>query len=365
MNVMVVDDSVVFRSQLKACLEGETSIRSVSSAANGKIALDKLSQQPCDLIILDLEMPEMNGMQFLAEFKRRQLKQKVIVFASNTRDGPNLVLEALNAGANDFIAKPKNVNSLDEALNSIRSDLMPKIVQFQKTHSQAKEGIPNAPPIQNTREPIKLTTSFSKIQLLSFRPQIVVIGSSTGGPAALEKIITGLFGHKIHVPILIAQHMPPSFTEALAKRLQSASGIPASEGKDGELIVPGHIYVAPGDYHMRIKRQGSGAPIIAIDQEMKHKGVRPAVDFLFESAAREFGNSCAGFVLTGMGDDGKAGSIEIKKSGGAIMIQNQESSVVWGMPGSVHASGAFDAEGDLSECAGILLNMASSQPRPR
>ncbi len=362
MRVMVVDDSVVFRSQLKNCLDGEQGISVVSSAANGKIALDRLEREPCDLIILDLEMPEMNGLEFLEEFRRRNMPQKVIIFAAPTKEGAGQVMACLNAGASDFIAKPASAISLQDALDGIKRDLLPKIQQFKKRHHSATEksiGALSTPVNAGLGEKSSdLASTYKSILLETFKPQVVVIGSSTGGPMALEKLFAALNGKTPLVPILIAQHMPPYFTEALAKRIESVSGIPSAEGKAGEPILPGRVYMAPGDYHMTIQRLPQGSkPVIKLDQSAKRNSVRPAVDYLFESAAREYASSCAGFVLTGMGEDGKDGSIAIKRSQGGIMIQDKETSVVWGMPGSVHAVGAFDKEGNIEECSRILLHM--------
>lgn len=364
MRVMVVDDSVVFRSQLKNCLDGVEGIQVVATAANGKIALDRLEKDACDLIILDLEMPEMNGLQFLAELRIRNFRQRVIVFAASTSEGAGQVLDALNAGAVDFIAKPTGVSSLDEALGGIRRDLLPKIIQFKKRHFTG--GIEQKPAkgSQDADRASLATTrpqgAYASLLLETFKPRVVVIGSSTGGPNALEILFSSLKGRSVCVPILVTQHMPPLFTEALAKRLGIVSGLEAGEAKHGEEVLAGKIYVAPGDFHMSIQRlPGSGKPVIKIDQEPKRNSVRPAVDFLFESAAREYASGCAGFILTGMGEDGKDGSIAIKKAAGAIMIQDRQSSVVWGMPGSVHGVGAFDSEGSIEECARIFKQMVS------
>lgn len=358
MRVMVVDDSVVFRSQLKNCLDGEQGISVVATAANGKIALDRLEREICDLIILDLEMPEMNGLQFLEEFRRRNYTQRVIIFAAPSLEGAKQVLASLNAGASDFIAKPTTAISLQDALEGIKRDLLPKILQFKMRHDSL-----NASPAKPSTHvsPKKFAVSdqnANPILLETFKPQVVVIGSSTGGPMALEKLFGALKGKTTLVPILIAQHMPPHFTDALAKRLEAITGIASGEGKQGERIQPGRIYMAPGDFHMTIQRlPGNSAPIVKLDQGPKRNSVRPAVDYLFESAAKEYGSACAGFILTGMGDDGKDGSVAIKQASGAIMIQDKESSVVWGMPGAVHEVGAFDREGNIDECSKILVHM--------
>lgn len=359
MRVMVVDDSVVFRSQLKNCLDGQFGINVVGSAAHGRIALEKLSQIDSDLITLDLEMPEMNGFEFLSEMRRRGFTQKVIVFASPTKEGAAQVLEALAAGASDFVAKPQGTSSLDEALDSIRRDLLPKVLQFKKR--QESSSIVEAPSVACDKlNEDSSTPKITDVFLETLRPKAIVIASSTGGPGALETIFSSLQVSCSRLPIFIAQHMPAHFTEALARRLESISGISAGEGKNGELVQPNRIYVAPGDFHMTLSRTPDGERIaIKIDQNPKRNGVRPAADYLFETAAREYGQYIAAFVLTGMGEDGKQGAVRVKRGKGAVIIQDRLSSIVWGMPGAVHESGAFDLEGDLTTCANLMKRMIS------
>jgi two-component system chemotaxis response regulator CheB len=368
--VLIVDDSVVFRSQIKAALEGTSNIKVVGSAANGKIALDKIALEPVDLVILDLEMPEMNGHQFLTEIARRKLPQKVIVFAAPTEQGRQMSFKALAEGAVDVIQKPTTAKSLEAALEGIKSDLVPKILQFAQRHDVSESGLSSAAPttgltgqaldaVSSTGTPPPVR-SFKSVALESFKPRVVVIGSSTGGPTALEVIFGLMAGKAVNVPILIAQHMPPHFTECLAKRLETISGIPSGEGRPGELVKPGRIYVAPGDYHMTVRRLPDGSnSIIHLDQSPKRNSVRPAVDSLFESVASVYGGMVGAFVLTGMGEDGMVGSKAIKQATGGVMIQNKASSVVWGMPGAVASAGALDAEGDLPECARILAKMVA------
>jgi len=355
---MIIDDSVIFRSQLKNCIHGHEGITVVATAANGKIGLEKLEQVTCDLIILDLEMPEMNGLEFVAEFNKKRFKQPIIIFAANSPSSATQLIECLNAGASDFVAKPHSAPSFEDAMEGIQRELLPKILQFKQNIKNEK--IKSDDYIRPEVGPEIPPNFGAKVNLTNFKPRIVVIGSSTGGPTALDKIFTRLHGHTPRIPILIAQHMPADFTAALASRLSVVSGIPAAEGRSGETIVPGRIYVAPGDYHMSLQRiGGTSTTIVKIDQEPKRNSVRPAVDFLFESAAKLFGATTAGFILTGMGMDGRDGAVAIKKASGAMMIQSRESSVVWGMPGSVHSVGAYDAEGDLEECAKTLLRMIS------
>lgn len=362
MRVLVVDDSVVFRSQIKAALDDIEGIQVVGSAANGKIALDRIEQGSVDVVILDLEMPGMSGLEMLELMQKRKMNQTVIVFAAPVGSGVELAMLALRAGAADFIAKPQASGSLEQALEGIQRELVPKILQFKGRidRVQAKNSS-SIDVIQQKAAPAQTDTtrSLSSLSMLTFKPRVIGIGSSTGGPTALDSIFAKLKGATLHVPILIAQHMPPNFTQYLAKRLGEISGHPAKEAAHGDILKPGCIYVAPGDFHMTVQRNSDkNQVVVCLDQSPKRNSVRPAVDNLFESLAKIYGSTSAAIVLTGMGEDGTIGAKAIKAASGAIMIQDQNSSVVWGMPGSIHAAGAYDAIGNLDECAQILLQMA-------
>ncbi len=355
MRILVVDDSIVFRSQIKAALETHPNIKVVGTAANGKIALDKLEQLSVDLITLDLEMPEMNGIETLKELRKRRNLTCVIVFSSKSKKGSDATLDALRNGAEDFVTKPSGQGlSIENAANAIRADLLPKVIQF-------------FPKIQNRKNPIlrrnkstvatqKIKTDFNRKIISTFNPNIVIIGSSTGGPVALEKIFQGIKG-PFKCPVLICQHMPPIFTASLAKRLNQVTEVDSFEAKNMEEL-KNQIYVAPGDYHMTLLQIGSTMKL-KLDQKAQRNCVRPAVDYLFESVAPIFNSKCMGFILTGMGEDGALGCIEIKKNNGGVMIQNEESCVVFGMPGAVHANGAFDETGDLSAINTHLKRMVT------
>lgn len=342
MNVLIVDDSIVFRSQIKAALEGVAGISVVGVAANGKIALDKLAQLKVDLITLDLEMPGLSGIETLGEIRKRGLPIKVIVFSSLTQRGADAALQALKAGADDVVAKPQGAaNSLNRAFEQIREELLPKIRQFA-------EKAPVSPAPKASPSP----SGYRRVDITKSRPRCVLIGSSTGGPDALQNVFRGM-GGPLPFPILLTQHMPPVFTASLARHLESVSGIPTAEAKQWETPVAGRIYIAPGDYHLTLVRS-EGQIRLKLDQGPKIQSVRPAVDPLFQSAAEIFGADCVSFILTGMGEDGLAGCRAIKQAGGGVMIQNAESSVVFGMPGAVYRAGLYDAMGDLFEIRSML-----------
>lgn len=357
MKVLIVDDSITFRSAVKQALTNVEGLEIVGVAANGKIALAKLASTPCDLVTLDLEMPEMDGIETLKAIALMPIRPKVIVFAAPTTAAYERVMQAMKAGAIDFVAKPKAEASdaqsaLAQAIDTIRNDLVPRITQLLAPNARG-DG-PRQPVAPAAKAPPPPT--WERRRLRGFVPQAIVIASSTGGPLALEKLLSRL-RPPLRQPILIAQHMPPPFTKTLADRLGVVTGCPAAEGRDGERLKPGQIYVAPADYHMLVERDLSGVKVI-LTQGDRVNFVRPAADLLFTSAARAYRQDLMAFVLTGMGEDGRVGCGDIKNAGGAVMIQDQETSVVWGMPGAVHALGAYDAMGSIDDCNAMITEMA-------
>lgn len=337
MRVLIADDSLVFRSQIKAALDGVPGLEVVGVASNGRLALEKMQQTTVDLVILDMEMPELSGLETIKEIKQKGFNPKILVFSSYTTRGSSMTLEALALGAHDFVTKPQSEGiNIENAAARIREELLPKVLQFENARSSA---MPPKPVVGVT------SSVFAKRDLETFHPQILVIGSSTGGPPALEAVLQGL--SSLRVPVLIVQHMPPIFTASLAKRLSQVTELPCNEAKNGELVEPGHIYVAPGNYHLSIARRKDQI-VCMLDQSPQRNSVRPAVDTLFESAAELFGSRVCAVVLTGMGEDGRLGCLRIKKQGGGVLIQDRESSVVFGMPGAVFSEGAFDYMGNLA-----------------
>ncbi len=352
MKILIVDDSVVFRSTIKLALSGIPDIEVTGTASNGKFALAKLETNPVDLIILDYEMPEMNGLETLRELRKKDQQTRVIVFSSQTMSGAEKALEALRNGADDVLPKTVNSGSSSESITEqIRADLLPKVLQFlAKGTFQPKPT--RIEPLLSSLPGSVQKEKFSQNSLVYFKPEIILIGSSTGGPNALEVIFKEL-RMPVRCPILIVQHMPPVFTQCLAERLQEITKISAGEAKQMEVLRPGQIYMAPGDYHMTLFRD-QGQIKLRLDQGPQRNSVRPAVDPLFETASEIYGNKCMGFILTGMGEDGVVGATAVKRCGGGIMIQNEASCVVYGMPGSVFEAGAYDAIGDLQQIGAAL-----------
>jgi two-component system chemotaxis response regulator CheB len=366
--VLIVDDSVVYRSQLREALNGIESVRVVGAVADGLSAIERLKAGGHDLVILDMEMPGLDGLGVLRQLESLGLRDfKVLLFSSLTKRGAEITIEALRLGAWDFVAKPGPSESIGEGTPAqrIRHLLRPKIDtlisarresgampaapqadQSAKSEALAKPAqsssltaVPNKKALEWNRAP-------SAILARRLLPQVILIGSSTGGPRTLEQMFAEL-KPSMQLPILIVQHMPPVFTAAFAARLGRITGRPAYEAQHNQAIENGCIYVAPGDYHMRVNREGPRF-VLQLDQGPAEHSVRPAVDPLFRSAVEHYGGAVLAAVLTGMGGDGQFGAIDVKKAGGAVLIQSQDSCVVFGMPGAVKATGAYDLELDPS-----------------
>lgn len=348
MRVLIVDDSVVFRTQITSALTGIPEIEIAGTAANGSIALQRLSQMSVDVMTLDLEMPDMDGLEVLKKLKEQKHLVKVIVFSSQTTKGAEKALAALSLGADDVVAKP-NIAETGHAtpVDAIRETLVPKIMQF-KSASIIPMNLAN----ESSSTTIATAATTSNRVLKKTKPSLIVIASSTGGPAALEYIFSNTKVN-FNIPILIAQHMPPIFTEILARRISDLTGLRCVEAKNDDLIQAGSIYIAPGDFHMEIAGTEKN-PKIHLTKNPHRNAVRPAADYLFETAAKIFGEKVSGIVLTGMGEDGLQGAKAIKQVGGNILIQNKESCVVFGMPGAVFNENIFDDIGDLNHIASYL-----------
>ena len=322
--VLVVDDSVVIRRLVSHALEEDPGIEVVGVAANGRIALSRIPQLNPDLITLDIEMPEMDGLEMLRELRRTDRTIPVVMFSTLTERGAAATLEALSLGADDYVTKASNAGSLDISLANLRHELIPKIRQFFVIGRC--ESAPVGP------SPCPAAPSAARSQR-----RAVAIGVSTGGPAALAKVIPQ-FPAGFSLPIFIVQHMPPLFTRLLAERLDDLTPLSVSEGADGEVAGPGHIYIAPGDQHMRVMNSPKG-PLIALDQSPPLNSCRPAVDALFSSLAEVYGASVVAAILTGMGHDGLNGAEVLAARGAHILAQDEQTSVVWGMPGAVAQAG--------------------------
>lgn len=344
MKILIVDDSRIYQSKIRTALRAVPWLEIVAAVGNGREALDVLASKPVDLMILDMEMPVLDGLETLKIVCEQSVRPKIIMFSSATRSGSIKTLEALSLGANDFVAKPMG-NDGRSPEQTILEDLLPKIRQFLPSG-----GSPGPEPIVKA----KPVGGVTRKEIETFLPSVIVIASSTGGPSAHDVIFRDLKG-PLRCPIVIAQHMPPVFTRTFAARLGAYNGLPCQE-VDKAVPLSNGVFVAPGDFHLTLKKFGDTVSL-NLDQSEPRNSVRPAADNLFESAAALYGSRCMAFVLTGMGEDGLAGCRAVKSAGGGVMIQSRESCVVFGMPGAVHSAGLYDAMGSLEQIKKQLYRM--------
>jgi two-component system chemotaxis response regulator CheB len=350
--VLVVDDSVVIRRLVCHALEEDQDVEVAGVAANGRIALTRIPQLNPDVITLDIEMPEMDGLQLLTELRRDDRAIPVVMFSTMTERGASATLEALSLGADDYVTKASNAGSLDISLANLRRELVPKIRQFfQFAHPQRVCPSAEAAP---TPSPGRGATTARML----CRPRAVAIGVSTGGPAALAMLVPQFPGG-FRLPVFVVQHMPPLFTRLLAERLNTLTPLEVREGIDGETPAPGRIYVAPGDLHMRVAASANG-PVIALDQSPHLNSCRPAVDALFSSLADVYGPATIAAVLTGMGQDGLRGAQQLRARGAHILAQDEATSVVWGMPGAVVNAGLADQVLPLNAVVPAILRQVDT-----
>ncbi len=343
---LIVDDAVVMRKLITESLSRDPDIEVVGTAANGRIGLQKIPQVNPDIVTLDVEMPEMNGLETLREVRKIYPKLPIIMFSTLTRRGAEATLDAIAAGATDYVTKPANVGSVGESIARLEEELIPKI----KAHCRAAlpaRTVPTRPatPVGAPREPVR--------RMATSPVEIVCIGTSTGGPNALADVLTVLPA-EFPVPIVIVQHMPPLFTGLLAERLGKRSRLKFHEGAEGEAIRPGHVYIAPGGRHMTVRRDGTTVRL-ALNDDPPENSCRPAVDVLFRSVAATYGAGTLGVVLTGMGQDGAHGCEHIRERQGQVFAQDKATSVVWGMPGAVVDAGVADRVLPLGSVAQELV----------
>ena len=347
--VLVVDDSAVIRRLVSSVLQEDASLEVVGTASNGALGLLRIPLLDPDVLTLDIEMPDMDGLEMLRCIRRDYPHLRVIMFSTLTERGAATTLEALTLGADDYVAKVSTVGSLDQSKFRLKAEMIPKIKQFFRT-----------PVLSQTSTSPGVSTATSALTPPRFvprspRPEVVVIGISTGGPAALGLILPRLPSN-FPLPILIVQHMPPMFTRLLAERLNATCALQVEEASEGSVVERGRILIAPGDFHMRLAWD-QGRVCIRLDQSAQQNYCRPAVDVLFRSVGEVYGGAVLAVVLTGMGQDGLRGVEILKAQGARILAQDEPSSVVWGMPGAVVGAGLADRVLPLVEMVPEILRV--------
>jgi two-component system chemotaxis response regulator CheB len=345
--VLIVDDSTVIRRLLSDALAGDSAIEVVGTASNGRIALARIPQINPDVVTLDIEMPEMDGLETLKELRKLYPRLPVIMFSTLTERGAVATLNALAAGASDYVTKPANVGSVTAAMQNVREQLIPRIKGLCPAWAEPRPATRTAP------TPCTRPIAAPKSNQL----EIIAIGVSTGGPNALTEIFRQL-PKDLSVPVVVVQHMPPVFTRYLAERLNAVSALHVREATAGELLHAGGAWLAPGGMHLALARAASGV-VTRLHEGPPENSCRPAVDVLFRSVADIYGPAALGLILTGMGCDGLRGCQAIRGAGGRILIQDEATSIVWGMPGAVHGAGLADEILPLSRIPGGLCSAAA------
>jgi two-component system, chemotaxis family, protein-glutamate methylesterase/glutaminase len=341
--VLVVDDAAVMRRLVSDIIGDDPDFEVVGTAANGRLAVDKITQVQPDVMTLDVEMPVLDGLGTLREMRERRLRVPTVMFSTLTERGAEATLDALALGASDYVAKPSNTGSFAASRERVREELLPKL------RSLGRRAVPTG---------AELRASTPRRTGRRSTCELVAIGCSTGGPNALADVLPALPSSLV-APIVITQHMPPVFTGLLAKRLDGLVDRTVVEAEHGMPVQARTVYLAPGDHHLTVHARGDGA-VLHLDQSPPENSCRPAVDPMFRSVASVYGDRALGVVLTGMGHDGLAGARWLVEAGSHVIVQDEASSVVWGMPGAVAAAGLADAVLPLDDVAAAIGAAASA-----
>jgi len=349
--VLIVDDAVVVRKALSLASALDPDLEVCATAVNGRVGLAKFMASKPDIVLLDVEMPEMDGLETVRELRRIDALVPIIMFSSLTERGAATTLDALALGATDYVTKPSNIDGA-ATLEAVTGELIPKIRVLCRLPAE-RLAIPCSPVAPPPRLPV--------VRQAGLLPpaQVVAIGVSTGGPDALARVLPALPA-QFRVPIVIAQHMPPIFTSMLAARLSAKAALPVRECVSGEVLSEGCAVIAPGDYHM-VVREENGVPCLQTHQGPKENFCRPSVDVLFRSVAGLYGDRALAVVLTGMGQDGLKGCEALRKAGARIYVQDEASSVVWGMPGFVARAGLADKILPLHQIGAAIVRATTMQ----
>jgi len=366
--VMIVDDAVVVRGLFARWIEAESDLELVASLRSAREAIDKIESADPDIVLLDIEMPDLDGLAALPLLLAKKRDLVVIMASTLTRRNAEISLKALSLGATDYIPKPTSATDVVGS-SSFRRELIEKVRQLglrarrlrlpgnaRAPGPGAAVGARLAATAVGKRAQETAAPSFALRPMPIATPRVLLIGSSTGGPQALNALMAQFGGALERVPILITQHMPPTFTAILAEHIARVAKRPAHEARDGEEVNAGTVYIAPGGMHMRVTRR-DGVAVIALDDGAPINFCKPSVDPLFSSAAQVWGSWVLGLMLTGMGADGSRGAEAIVSAGGAMIAQDEATSVVWGMPGHVAQAGLCSAVLPLHDIAGKLTRL--------
>ena len=369
--VMVVDDAIVARSLVARWVANEPDLEVVATARTGLEAVNEVERAKPDVVVLDIDMPELDGLSTLPQLLQKKRDLVVIMASTLTRRNADASLKALSLGAADYIPKPETeggiITSSDyhrELIEKIRAFGQRRIQSDARTHSseiKPSSHVDVTSPMQKPGKP-RVAASEGARAAISLRPfspippRVLLVGASTGGPQALVEILPRLQPGLDHAPILITQHMPPTFTVIFAENLTRVCGRPVHEAIDGEPVLAGGIYLAPGGRHMQVARR-NGTAVIALVDGPPINFCRPAVDPLFASGAEVWGSSSLALVMTGMGSDGLRGAEEVVAAGGSVIAQDEATSVIWGMPGSVAEAGLCSAVLPLDQIASATVRL--------
>ena len=369
--ILIADDSSVTRRIITAALNQESDIEIVAVARDGQETVDLVRANDPDVVILDVDMPGMNGIEALRAIRETHPTLPVIMFSTLTVKGGEATLDALAAGATDYVAKPTGVGHLDKAIGYLRQEIVPRIRHWgtryksrpdnaSRSITMARMSVKETPSLPNSgvftlsgQKP-PAAAPFGGVKRRNAPLDVLAIGSSTGGPNALAELIGSLPGD-LGIPILIVQHMPPVFTQLLAERLDRSSRLRVREAVDGAVVRANEVWLAPGDFHMVVSREGTNA-VLHTNKGPAENSCRPAVDVLFRSVAEVYGSNALAVVLTGMGRDGTAGAGSLSRAGAGILCQDEATSVVWGMPRSVAEAGLAEGVFGLRDLTTAIVS---------